>query len=111
MPPAGLWRPVQLRYLPEERFEHAVVETQELTSDLTKARLRCHYRARLAGRTSDRYEVRVLGRCGDSAFEAIAIYGLVGVFLSAPTGLCYGLMGLSFVVLLVNTVVLRSRAA
>lgn len=47
----------------------------------------------------------------DSAFEAIAIYGLVGVFLSTPTWLCYAMMGMSFIVLLANTLRLRTRTA
>lgn len=66
---AGLWRPVRVRYVPVEHLASVVVDTLEVTPDLGKARLRCHYRAHLNGGPGDRYGMRVAGVCGDSGFD------------------------------------------
>jgi len=39
----------------------------------------------------------------DAIFEAVAIYGMIGPFLGTPLWICYGLMGLSFALLAVNS--------
>lgn len=66
----GLWRPVGLVFRPVERFESVFLATRELSSDLQKAELALHYRARTTGGAGDSYEVRVDGSCGSSSFSA-----------------------------------------
>jgi hypothetical protein len=50
------------------------------------------------------FMVNVAVIVGDAFFESIAIYGLVGYFLGMPDAISYGLMGLSFCILLLNTI-------
>ena len=67
---AGLWRSVTLRYLPAERLDWAWLETEALTDGPAMARLALHFRAVTVADPESKYEVRLEGRCGDSAFQA-----------------------------------------
>ncbi len=64
---AGLWRPVSLRFLPEERLDRAWLLTEQLTADHRSARLALQYRA-VIGRDPGEYEIVVRGACGSSRF-------------------------------------------
>ena len=67
---AGLWRPVSLRHVPPERLDWAWLETERLASDHGSASLVLHYRAITLADPTSTYEIRVDGRCGESAFSA-----------------------------------------
>ena len=67
---AGLWRPVTLRFRPPERLESVYLRT--LAADEREARLVLHYGARLSDPVNRRYEIEVVGTCGDSRFAARA---------------------------------------
>ncbi len=65
---AGLWRPVSLRYLPDERLDWAWLVTEHLADDHGAAGLALHYRAIVDGDPSE-YEILVSGSCGPSRFD------------------------------------------
>ncbi|MEA2547757.1 MAG: beta-mannosidase [Chloroflexota bacterium] len=65
---AGLWRPVSLRYRPDERIDWAWLDTEGLSADRHEARLALHYRMTTVG-DPGRYELRVSGSAGASVFE------------------------------------------
>jgi beta-mannosidase len=67
---AGLWRPVQLRFLPRERLDDIYLETLALSPDHTHADLTLHYQAITTGSARDRYEITVEGVCGQKRFAA-----------------------------------------
>ena len=57
---------------------------------------------RIIGRVN-RLDARQLLIVTDAFFEAIAIYGFVGIILGVPVTYCYPLMGLSFALLAFQT--------
>ena len=65
---AGLWRPVTLRYLPDERLDWVWLETESLGADNGTAHLSLHHRAIIDGDPTE-YEVSISGACGPSRFE------------------------------------------
>jgi beta-mannosidase len=67
---AGIWRPVSLRLLPPERLDLAWLDTESLAQDGSAATVVLRYRTRKAGAFDDRWQLRVVGTCGDSRFEA-----------------------------------------
>jgi len=67
---AGIWRPVELRFMPKERLEHVYLETLSIDGDVGAASLLLHYRARISGGSDDDYELQAVGTCGDSRFSA-----------------------------------------
>ena len=69
---AGIWRPVQLCFLPREGLDQIYLETLDLSADQRRARLVLHYAAKLADSAYEQvYELRLQGVCGDSRFEHI----------------------------------------
>lgn len=69
---AGIWKPVSIRFRPEERLDRVFLETQQIAVDRSSAVLLFHYRARTTGMPLEKYEVSVQGRCGDSEFSAVS---------------------------------------
>ena len=69
---AGIWRPVMLRYRPEERIETVFVETVSMAVEPSSATLCLNYRLKTAGCPADDYEIRVQGKCGASTFAKTA---------------------------------------
>jgi beta-mannosidase len=63
---AGIWRPVRLRFRPQERLEYVYLETLSIGPGGNAASLLLHYQARTAG--EGEYELSVEGTCGDSTF-------------------------------------------
>ena len=66
---AGIWRPVRLRYRPNERLESAYLETLSIAQDGSRAGLALNYHAKTSGASADRYAIQIDGRCGDSKFS------------------------------------------
>ncbi len=65
---AGIWKPIRISFLPEERLECAYLETLELSPDRRSATLHLHYQARLKSHPHDGYELLLEASCADSAF-------------------------------------------
>jgi len=68
---AGIWRPVTLRFRPQEHLESAYLQTQAISPDGDWADLALHYRAHLQPQASDAYALRLRATCGDSSFELV----------------------------------------
>jgi beta-mannosidase len=66
---AGIWRPVSLRYRPIERIESVFLETLSISQDHSRAELALNYRATTKGSPSDRYTIKIDGRCGESTIS------------------------------------------
>jgi beta-mannosidase len=67
---AGIWRPVELVFLPRTRLENVWLETQSLSTDLKSARLVLHWHGVGSGFDAAKSaEIVVRGVCGDSCFE------------------------------------------
>ncbi|MGI6380114.1 MAG: glycoside hydrolase family 2 protein [Anaerolineae bacterium] len=66
---AGIWRPVTLRFRPEEHLESAYLQTQALSPDGDWADLAWHYCARVHPSADDIYHVRLRAACGDSTID------------------------------------------
>ncbi|MHB1456503.1 MAG: glycoside hydrolase family 2 protein [Armatimonadota bacterium] len=67
---AGIWKPVSIRYHESERLKSAFIETQHISADHKFAALILYYDAQISGPISDRYEIAVEGRCGESIFSS-----------------------------------------
>jgi beta-mannosidase len=67
---AGIWRPVQLRTLPQEHWRQAYLETQQIAADHSQARLALSFEAALDDAAYNHtYEVALVGECGASRFQ------------------------------------------
>ena len=66
---AGLWRPVSLRFRPEERLNEVSLSTMEISSDKSSAALSLFYRASTSGSWGDVHEIAVEASCGASSFS------------------------------------------
>lgn len=65
---AGLWRPVTLELRSSDRFDWAYIATSNLSPSLDAATITIRYLMDLGSNLYDRYEIEVLGSCGDSTF-------------------------------------------
>ncbi len=89
---AGLWRPVRLLYLPQERFETAYLETLSIAADCSSARMTLHFDTSLIGPflggDAPQHEIEIEGRHEDSSFTArerlLFSSGRIGVTVHQP---------------------------
>lgn len=65
---AGIWRSVGIRFRPRERLERVYLETRSIADDYSAAHLLLSYHACTQGSPEDRYEIRLVGECGESQF-------------------------------------------
>ena len=76
---AGLWRPIYLRFLPEERIETLHLETVRIDQAHQRADLSLKYRLHTQETPGSRYHLQMEGRCGESAFiETIELFSDFG---------------------------------
>ena len=68
---AGIWRPVSLRFRPQEHLETAYLETRAISADSDWADLALHYRAHIQPAADDSYNLRLRATCGDSSFDTV----------------------------------------
>jgi len=69
---AGIWRPLRILLLPEERITEAFLETLSVAEDHSSATLHLSVRAALADHPHAGYGLRLRGRCKGSTFEHAA---------------------------------------
>jgi beta-mannosidase len=66
---AGIWRPMRILYLPDERIDDAYLETLDIAQGRNAATLNLHYTARLRGHPHDDYELLLEASCGEASFS------------------------------------------
>ncbi len=65
----GLWRPVTLRYAPVERLDRVFLETLDVSTDHSTAKLAFRYNCRLSGSPIDKYRIKLDGVCQGREFR------------------------------------------